>query len=93
MVDEIEGAGVDVMADGVDVTDADAVEAMVSRAEAEWGRVDILVSNAGILRDKTFAKMEIADFEKVVDVHLMGSVICTKAVWSGMRDTFTAASC
>ncbi len=74
------------MADGADVTNADEVAAMVSRAEAEWGRVDILVNNAGILRDKSFAKMEIADFEKVVGVHLMGSAICTKAVWSGMRD-------
>jgi NAD(P)-dependent dehydrogenase (short-subunit alcohol dehydrogenase family) len=55
---------------------------MVSRA----GAVDIHVNNAGILRDKSFAKMEIADFRAVVDVHLMGSVICTKAVWNGMRE-------
>ena len=62
------------------------VAAMVAAAEAAWGRVDILVNNAGILRDKSFAKMELADFEKVVDVHLMGSAICTKAVWNGMRE-------
>jgi NAD(P)-dependent dehydrogenase (short-subunit alcohol dehydrogenase family) len=86
VVEEIERAGGTAMADGADVTNADEVAAMVSRAEAEWGRVDILVNNAGILRDKSFAKMEIADFEKVVGVHLMGSAICTKAVWSGMRD-------
>ena len=86
VVEEIERAGGTAMADGADVTNADEVAAMVSRAEAEWGRIDILVNNAGILRDKSFAKMEIADFEKVVGVHLMGSAICTKAVWSGMRD-------
>ena len=86
VVEEIERAGGTAMADGADVTNPDAVAAMVSRAQAEWGRVDILVNNAGILRDKSFAKMEIADFEKVVGVHLMGSAICTKAVWSGMRD-------
>ena len=54
---------------------------MVSRTLAEWGRVDILVNNAGILRDKSFAKMSLDDFRLVVDVHLMGAVICTKAVW------------
>ena len=86
VVEEIERAGGTAMADGADVTNADEVAAMVSRAEAEWGPVDILVNNAGILRDKSFAKMEIADFEEVVGVHLMGSAICTKAVWGGMRD-------
>jgi NAD(P)-dependent dehydrogenase (short-subunit alcohol dehydrogenase family) len=86
VVEEIERAGGTAMADGADVTNADEVAAMVSRAQAEWGRVDILVNNAGILRDKSFAKMEIADFEKVVGVHLMGSAICTKTVWGGMRD-------
>ena len=53
---------------------------------AEWGRVDILVNNAGILRDKSFAKMSLDDFRLVVDVHLMGAVICTKAVWEQMRE-------
>src|SRR5271168_34763 len=86
VVEEIERAGGTAMADGADVTSADEAAAMVARAQADWGRVDILVNNAGILRDKSFAKMEIADFEKVVGVHLMGSAICTKAVWSGMRD-------
>ncbi len=86
VVEEIERAGGTAMADGADVTNADEVAAMVARAEAKWGRVDILVNNAGILRDKSFANMEIADFEKVVGVHLMGSAICTKAVWNGMRD-------
>lgn len=67
------------------VTDEAAVAAMVDETLAAWGRVDILVNNAGILRDKTFAKMSLDDFRLVVDVHLMGSVICTKAVWDTMR--------
>jgi NAD(P)-dependent dehydrogenase (short-subunit alcohol dehydrogenase family) len=58
---------------------------MVDETVAHWGRVDILVNNAGILRDRTFAKMDLADFRLVVDVHLMGSVNCTKAVWDHMR--------
>jgi len=67
------------------VTDEAAVEAMVERAVAEWGSVDILVNNAGILRDKSFAKMSLDDFRLVIDVHLMGSAICAKAVWERMR--------
>src|SRR6185437_1529335 len=60
-------------------------EAIVAEAWAKWGRVDILVCNAGILRDKTFAKMELDDFRAVIEVHLMGSVNCCKAVWEIMR--------
>ncbi len=67
------------------VTDEAAVGAMVEAVLAAWGRVDILVNNAGILRDKSFAKMTIADFRTVVDVHLIGAAICTKAVWEAMR--------
>lgn len=85
VVAEIEAAGGEAMANGADVTDADAVAAMAERAERRWGRVDILVNNAGILADKSFAKMEMSDFRRVVDVHLIGSANCTKAVWNGMR--------
>ena len=86
VVAEIEAAGGEAMANGASVTDAAAVRAMVDEAVARWGRVDILVNNAGVLRDKSFAKMEIEDFRFVVDVHLMGAVNCTKAVWDHMRD-------
>jgi NAD(P)-dependent dehydrogenase (short-subunit alcohol dehydrogenase family) len=67
------------------VTDEASVADMVGAAVGEWDRIDILVNNAGILRDKSFAKMSLDDFRLVVDVHLMGSVICTKAVWEAMR--------
>jgi NAD(P)-dependent dehydrogenase (short-subunit alcohol dehydrogenase family) len=59
---------------------------MVERATKEWGSVDLLCANAGILRDKSFGKMDIADFAKVLDVHLVGTFYCCKAVWDGMRE-------
>jgi NAD(P)-dependent dehydrogenase (short-subunit alcohol dehydrogenase family) len=68
------------------VTDERAMAAMVGRVVDRWGRVDILVNNAGILRDKSFGKMSLDDFRLVVDVHLMGAAICTKAVWEHMRE-------
>lgn len=85
VVAEIKAAGGDAIANAASVTDFPAVEKMVAEAWAKWGRVDILVCNAGILRDKTFAKMELDDFKAVLDVHLMGSVNCCKAVWEIMR--------
>ena len=84
VVAEIEAAGGVALANGASVTDAVAVAAMVQQAVDAWGRVDILVNNAGILRDKSFAKMELDDFRLVMDVHLMGAVHCTKAVWPHM---------
>ena len=86
VVDEIRAAGGEALANGASVTDPVAVQAMVQQAVDAWGRVDILVNNAGILRDKSFAKMELADFQLVVDVHLMGAVNCTKAVWALMNE-------
>ena len=85
VVDEITAAGGIAMASGASVTDAVAVQAMVDAAMAAWGRVDILVNNAGILRDKSFTKMTLDDFRLVVEVHLMGAVNCSKAVWDIMR--------
>ncbi|GAB4522141.1 MAG: SDR family NAD(P)-dependent oxidoreductase [Roseibium sp.] len=85
VVREIEAAGGEAMADTASVTEFDQVEAMVAAATDRWGGVDILVANAGILRDKTFAKMDLDDFRAVLDVHVMGTVHCAKAVWDGMR--------
>ena len=84
VVDEIRATGGQAIANAASVTDFDAVQAMVQQAIDTWGRVDVLVNNAGILRDKTFAKMDLADFRLVLDVHLMGAVHCTKAVWPHM---------
>lgn len=86
VVELIEAAGGHAIAHGANVADFEQVEDMVKQTMDKWGRVDILINNAGILRDKTFAKMDLDDFKAVMDVHLMGSVNCTKAVWEIMRD-------
>jgi len=86
VVAEIEAAGGTAMADGGSVTDAGAMQAMADKAKAAWGGVHILINNAGILRDKSFAKMELADFRAVIDVHLNGAANCTKAVWTTMQE-------
>lgn len=86
VVQIIKEAGGEAFAHGANVANYAEVEDMVNQTMEKWGRVDVLINNAGILRDKTFAKMDLADFQLVVDVHLMGSVNCTKAVWQIMRD-------
>jgi NAD(P)-dependent dehydrogenase (short-subunit alcohol dehydrogenase family) len=86
VVEEIRAAGGEAVANAASVTDFSAVTDMIEQARSLWGKVDILVNNAGVLRDKTFAKMTLEDFRHVIDVHLMGSVHCTKAVWNHMRD-------
>ena len=83
---EIRAAGGEAMANGASVADWDQVQAMTRQVLDSWGRIDILVNNAGILRDKSFLKMTMEDFRLVIDVHLMGSAYCTKAVWETMRD-------
>lgn len=86
VVEEIKAGGGEAMANGASVTDRDQVDAMVKEAMDTYGRIDILVNNAGILRDKSFTKVEEEDFRMVLEVHLMGSVNCTKAVWEIMRE-------
>jgi NAD(P)-dependent dehydrogenase (short-subunit alcohol dehydrogenase family) len=86
VVKEIREAGGTAIANGANVADAVQVNEMIKQAMAEFGRIDILVNNAGILRDKSFSKLEAGDFKAVLDVHLMGSINCTKAVWDIMRE-------
>ena len=86
VVKEITDAGGEAVAHGANVCDAAAVADMVQMATAKWGRVDVLINNAGVLRDKTFIKMTLEDFNFVMQVHVMGSVTCTKAVWEIMRE-------
>jgi NAD(P)-dependent dehydrogenase (short-subunit alcohol dehydrogenase family) len=85
VVEEIKKAGGQAIANGGSVSDARGAKSMVEDAMKAWGRVDILINNAGILRDKSFTKMTMEDFRAVLEVHLMGSALCTKEVWSIMR--------
>jgi NAD(P)-dependent dehydrogenase (short-subunit alcohol dehydrogenase family) len=86
VVAEIEAAGGTAIANGASVTDDAGVAHLVKQTMDAFGRVDILIANAGILRDKSFAKMELADFNAVMAVHVMGTVKPTKALWQIMRD-------
>ena len=86
VVEEIEKAGGEAIANGASVTEYDQMEKMIADAKQKWGGVHVLINNAGVLRDKSFAKMEPADFDFVVKVHLLGSANATKAAWETMRE-------
>jgi NAD(P)-dependent dehydrogenase (short-subunit alcohol dehydrogenase family) len=86
VVEEIQAAGGTAMSNGGSVTEYDQMVEMVAKAKETWGGVHVLINNAGILRDKSFVKMEPEDFDLVVKVHLIGSANCTKAVWDTMRE-------
>ncbi|MFP1683265.1 SDR family oxidoreductase [Alloalcanivorax sp. C16-1] len=86
VVAEITAAGGEAMADGADVSNREQVQAMVQAVMDKWGRIDVLINNAGILRDKSFVKMSDDEWDKVVAVHLTGSANCSRAVWPIMRD-------
>jgi NAD(P)-dependent dehydrogenase (short-subunit alcohol dehydrogenase family) len=85
VVAEIKASGGQAIANGANVADMAQVQKMVDQVIEKWGRVDILVNNAGILRDKSFGNMPIEDFQLVIDVHLMGTVNCSKAIWNIMK--------
>jgi NAD(P)-dependent dehydrogenase (short-subunit alcohol dehydrogenase family) len=86
VVEEIKKNGGEAIANGASVSDRKGAESIIKDAVDAFGRVDILINNAGILRDKSFVKMELDDFELVLSVHLLGSVYCTKAAWPVMRE-------
>ncbi len=86
VVSEIKAAGGAAIANGASVTDDAGVAAMIKQTMDEWGRIDIIIANAGILRDKSFSKMEIKDFEAVMAVHVMGTVKPVKAAWEIMKE-------
>src|SRR5882757_4603565 len=86
VVEDIQAAGGEAMSNGGSVTEYDQMVDMVARTREKWGGVHIVINNAGVLRDKSFAKMEPADFDFVVKVHLIGSANVSKAVWETMRE-------
>ena len=74
VVEEIKALGGEAIANGGSVSDRQGAQSIVDDAMQAWGRVDIVINNAGILRDKSFHKMSLDDYQVVLDVHLMGSV-------------------
>ncbi len=85
VVAEIEAAGGEAIANGANVADREQVDAMVKQTMDKWGRIDVLINNAGILRDKSFGKMTGEEWDAVVAVHLTGSANCSLAVWNIMK--------
>ena len=86
VVAEIKAMGGEALANGGSVSDRAGAQSMVDDAMNAWGRVDVLINNAGILRDKSFSKMTLDDFDMVVNVHLLGAAYCSHAVWPIMRE-------
>ena len=85
VVAEIRVAGGEAVANYDSVANEAAAARIVATATDTWGRLDILINNAGILRDKAFVNLSLDDVRAVVDVHLMGTIYCTKAAWPVMR--------
>ncbi|MGA9796987.1 MAG: SDR family NAD(P)-dependent oxidoreductase [Rhizomicrobium sp.] len=85
VVKEITDAGGLAIANGASVTDDAGVAHLVKQTMDAWGRVDVLIANAGILRDKSFSKMDLKDFDAVMAVHVMGTVKPAKALWEIMK--------
>ena len=86
VVEEIKKAGGEAIANGASVSDKKGAESIVQDAVKAFGTVDILINNAGILRDKSFNKVTLEDFELIINVHLLGSVYVTKAAWPIMNE-------
>ena len=85
VVAEITAAGGEAIANGASVSDDAGAAHLVKQTMEKWGRIDVLIANAGILRDKSFGKMDLKDFTAVMDVHLLGTVKTCKAVWDVMK--------
>ena len=86
VVAEIKAAGGQAVANGDDVSTVQGGENILKTALDHYGRVDILVCNAGILRDKTFANTSEEDWDKVIKVHLKGTYCTALPVWKWMKD-------
>ena len=86
VVEEIRAAGGTAIANKASVSTPEGAKSIIDDAVKAFGTVHILVNNAGILRDKTFKKMELADWDIVMDVHLNGTAYVTHAAWPIMID-------
>ena len=85
VVQEIEAFGGEAIANGSSVSDVDGVKKMIDDTMAKWGRIDIIIANAGILRDRSFSKMTVEDIDLVLAVHLRGSFLPIHAAWDIMK--------
>ena len=86
VVAQIKLEGGEAMANGASVTDLPAIQAMVKDVMDKWGRIDVLINNAGILRDKSFHNVTMEDFNLVMDVHFQGTLNCTHTIYPSMRE-------
>ena len=86
VVAEIKAMGGEAIANGSSVTDDKGVQKMIDDTMATFGRIDIIIANAGILRDKSFSKMTIEDINLVIDVHLLGTFKPVHAAWNIMKE-------
>ena len=86
VVEEIKAEGGEAIANGSSVADQSGVQNMIDEVMSKWGRIDVLVNNAGILRDKSFHKISLEEFNAVMDVHFQGSVYTSHAVYPIMRE-------
>ena len=86
VVEEIKAEGGEAIANGASVADQSGVQNMIDEVMSKWGRIDVLVNNAGILRDKSFHKISLEEFNTVMDVHFQGSVYTSHAVYPIMRE-------
>ena len=86
VVEEITAAGGEAVANYDTVATQEGGQRVIHTALDAFGTVDILINNAGNVRDKSFAKMDLDDFRSLIDVHLMGAVYCTHAAWPIMRE-------
>lgn len=89
VVDEILAMGGFAVASTDDVSTYAGAQAAVRRTLDEWGRLDAVVNNAGILRDRSFAKMSAEDFDAVLHTHLSGSAYVTRAAWASLCESGT----
>lgn len=86
VVSEIRDAGGEAVANYASVADADGADSMVQAALDSFGRIDVVVNNAGILRDRSFAKMTVDEIDLVLAVHLAGTLYVSRAAWPHLKE-------